>query len=47
MEMKINVELLKKFRNEKAWSQDQLADISGLSLRTIQQTTPCRPTIKK
>jgi transcriptional regulator with XRE-family HTH domain len=37
MEMKINVDLLKKLRNEKAWSQDQLADICGLSLRTIQR----------
>ena len=37
MEMKINIELLKKLRHEKAWSQDQLADISGLSLRTIQR----------
>jgi transcriptional regulator with XRE-family HTH domain len=37
MEMKINVNLLKKLRNEKAWSQDQLAEISGLSLRTIQR----------
>jgi len=37
MEMKINVVLLKKLRTEKAWSQDQLADISGLSLRTIQR----------
>lgn len=37
MEMKINVDLLKKLRNEKAWSQDQLAEISGVSLRTIQR----------
>lgn len=28
---------MKKLRNEKAWSQDQLAEISGLSLRTIQR----------
>jgi len=35
--MRINVELLKKLRKEKAWPQDQLAEISGLSLRTIQR----------
>jgi transcriptional regulator with XRE-family HTH domain len=37
MEMKINLDLLKKLRKEKAWPQDQLAEISGLSLRTIQR----------
>lgn len=35
--MKINVDLLKKLRKEKAWPQDQLSEISGLSLRTIQR----------
>lgn len=37
MEMKVNVDLLKKLRHEKAWSQDQLAEICGISLRTIQR----------
>lgn len=37
MEIKINVDLLKKLRREKAWSQEQLAEISGVSLRTIQR----------
>lgn len=37
MRMKINLELLKKLRTEKAWSQDELAIASGLSLRTIQR----------
>jgi len=35
--MKINVELLKKLRKEKAWSQDELATISGLNIRTVQR----------
>jgi len=37
MEMKINVDLLRNSEKKKAWSQDQLAEISGLSLRTIQR----------
>lgn len=37
MEMKINIELVKSQRNKRAWSQTQLADVSGLSLRTIQR----------
>lgn len=37
MEMKLNAELIKRLRNEKAWSQDQLADVAGVSLRTIQR----------
>ncbi len=37
MNMKINIELLKKLRKEKSWSQDELATISNLSLRTIQR----------
>jgi transcriptional regulator with XRE-family HTH domain len=30
-------EVLKKLRLEKGWSQEQLADISGVSVRTIQR----------
>jgi len=35
--MKINIELLKKLRKEKAWSQEELALACGISLRTIQR----------
>ncbi|NEX19895.1 helix-turn-helix transcriptional regulator [Thiorhodococcus mannitoliphagus] len=35
--MKLNAELIKSLRGKKAWSQDQLADIAGVSLRTIQR----------
>ncbi|WP_405600686.1 MULTISPECIES: helix-turn-helix transcriptional regulator [unclassified Pseudoalteromonas] len=37
MEYMINSELIKKQRNERTWSQDHLASVSGLSLRTIQR----------
>ncbi|BFT29104.1 hypothetical protein D210916BOD24_02800 [Alteromonas sp. D210916BOD_24] len=37
MEMKIDTHKLIKLRNAKAWSQQHLADVSGLSLRTIQR----------
>jgi transcriptional regulator with XRE-family HTH domain len=37
MNMKINIELLNKLRKEKSWSQDELATICNLSLRTIQR----------
>jgi transcriptional regulator with XRE-family HTH domain len=37
MDMKIDSKLVVKYRNEKAWSQQQLADICDLSLRTIQR----------
>ena len=37
MEMQINIELVKSQRHQRAWSQTQLADVSGLSLRTIQR----------
>jgi len=33
----INVRDLKKMRLERHWSQDQLAEMSGLSIRTIQR----------
>ena len=35
--MKINGELIRTLREEKAWSQDHLAGASGLSARTIQR----------
>lgn len=34
---KINLRELKKMRLERHWSQDQLAEMSGLSIRTIQR----------
>ncbi len=37
MDMKINRDVLIKARSARAWSQQQLADVSGLSLRTIQR----------
>ena len=35
--MKINVSIILKLREEKAWSQEELASASGLNLRTIQR----------
>lgn len=35
--MKVNSGLVKKLRSEKSWSQEQLAEACGLSLRTIQR----------
>lgn len=37
MEMELDKETLKNQRDSRAWSQTQLADVSGLSLRTIQR----------
>jgi transcriptional regulator with XRE-family HTH domain len=37
MEMDLNKETLKDQRDSRAWSQTQLAEVSGLSLRTIQR----------
>jgi len=37
MEMQLNVKKLKQLRESKAWSQSQLADIAGISLRTVQR----------
>jgi transcriptional regulator with XRE-family HTH domain len=36
-QMKISAELVRKLRNARGWSQDQLAIAAGLSLRTIQR----------
>ncbi len=35
--MKINAELIKRLREEKHWSQEQLSEMCGLNLRTIQR----------
>lgn len=35
--MKINSELVKQLRADKQWSQDQLSEICGLNLRTVQR----------
>lgn len=35
--MKINADLVVKLRKEKAWSQEELANASGLHVRTIQR----------
>lgn len=37
MDMKINVKFVKQERNARLWSQEQLAEISGLSPRTVQR----------
>ena len=37
MEMKLDKVKLKQLRESKAWSQSHVAEISGISLRTIQR----------
>lgn len=37
MEMKLDKTKLKQLRESKAWSQSHLAEVSGISLRTIQR----------
>lgn len=37
MEMQVNLDVIKTERSNRAWSQTQLAEVSGLSLRTIQR----------
>jgi transcriptional regulator with XRE-family HTH domain len=37
MEMQIDAKLLKKQRTNRAWSQEHLAEVTGLGLRTIQR----------
>ncbi|GMM86744.1 helix-turn-helix transcriptional regulator [Pseudoalteromonas sp. MTN2-4] len=37
MEMKLDKAKLKQLRESKAWSQSHLAEVSGISLRTIQR----------
>ncbi|MBQ4864185.1 helix-turn-helix domain-containing protein [Pseudoalteromonas sp. MMG013] len=35
--MQVNIDVIKTQRSTRAWSQTQLAEVSGLSLRTIQR----------
>ena len=37
MDMKLNAEQIKQYRKAKRWSQEELATVSNLSLRTIQR----------
>lgn len=37
MKMKVNAEKVKRWRDERCWSQEHFADVSGVSLRTIQR----------
>ncbi|MDG1819694.1 MAG: helix-turn-helix transcriptional regulator [Porticoccaceae bacterium] len=37
MEIIINTALIRELRRQKSWSQEQLASIAGLSLRTVQR----------
>ena len=37
MDMKINSDLIVQLRKQRAWSQQHLSDVCGLSLRTIQR----------
>jgi DNA-binding XRE family transcriptional regulator len=37
MEHMVNSKFIKELRNKRSWSQDHLASVSGLSLRTIQR----------
>jgi len=37
MDMQINAKLLKHERNKRAWSQEHLAQVTGLGMRTIQR----------
>ena len=37
MEMKVNTKLVRALREERAWSQEHLAMVAGLSARTVQR----------
>ena len=37
MDMQIDASKIRAGRERRAWSQEQLAEVSGLSLRTIQR----------
>ena len=37
MEMQVNTQLIRTEREQRAWSQSHLADVSGLGLRTVQR----------
>ncbi|MCK9489744.1 MAG: helix-turn-helix domain-containing protein [Xanthomonadales bacterium] len=35
--MRIDPDLLRRLREQRAWSQEQLAEVAGLSVRTVQR----------
>ena len=35
--MEVNIQTIKSFREQHGWTQQQLADAAGLSLRTVQR----------
>jgi len=37
MDMKIDAQRVKKLREDRSWSQEHLASVAGLSLRTVQR----------
>ena len=37
MQVKVNAEKIRKWRDERCWSQEHLADTAGISLRTVQR----------
>ncbi len=37
MQMKVNVEKIRGWREDRCWSQEHLADVAGVSLRTVQR----------
>ncbi|PCJ26904.1 MAG: hypothetical protein COA96_04550 [SAR86 cluster bacterium] len=37
MEMNVNRELIRELRLRKSWSQEKLADVAGVSMRTVQR----------
>ena len=37
LEMKVNTKLIRALREERAWSQEHLATVAGLSARTVQR----------
>ena len=37
MDMQLSTEKLKQLREHRAWSQSHLADVAGVSLRTVQR----------
>ena len=37
MDMKVDTDLIKQLRQQRAWSQEELAVATGLSLRTVQR----------
>ena len=37
MQMQVNSEKIRRWREERCWSQEHLAEVSGISLRTVQR----------